>query len=31
MAARSEIDVFFTPNGEVDVFGPIQQRLILIG
>jgi Xaa-Pro aminopeptidase len=31
MAARSEIDVFITTNGEVDVFGPIQQRLILIG
>ena len=31
MAVRSEIDVFITPGGDVEVYGPIQQDLILIG
>ncbi len=31
MAVRTEIDVFVTPKGEVEVFGPIQQELILLG
>ena len=30
MAARSEINVFITPDGKVDVAGEMQQRLILI-
>ncbi len=31
MAARSEIDVFITPDGTVDVAGDMQRDLILIG
>ena len=31
MAVRTEIDVFVTPAGEVEVYGPIQQELLLIG
>jgi len=31
MAVRTEIDVFITPAGKVEVSGPIQQDLILIG
>jgi Xaa-Pro aminopeptidase len=31
MAARAEIDVFLTPAGTVEVYGPIQKDLILIG
>ncbi len=31
MAVRSEIDVFVTPAGSVEVCGPIQQELVLIG
>ncbi len=31
MAVRSEIDVFITPEGQVEVFGPLQEELILIG
>jgi Xaa-Pro aminopeptidase len=31
MAARTEIDVFITPAGGVEVHGPIQKDLILIG
>jgi len=31
MAVRTEIDVFITPSGAVEVCGPIQQELILIG
>ncbi len=30
MAVRTEIDVFITPSGHVDVAGPIQKELILI-
>ncbi|NOZ79992.1 MAG: M24 family metallopeptidase [Acidobacteria bacterium] len=30
MAVRSEIDVFITPSGNVEVAGPIQKELILI-
>ncbi|MBI4702397.1 MAG: aminopeptidase P family protein [Deltaproteobacteria bacterium] len=30
MAARSEIDVFITPSGRVEVSGPMQQELVLI-
>ena len=31
MAVRTEIDVFVTPAGTVEVFGPIQRELILLG
>lgn len=31
MAVRTEIDVFITPTGSVEVCGPIQKELILIG
>lgn len=31
MAVRSEIDVFITPAGAVEVCGPIQKELVLIG
>lgn len=31
MAVRTEIDVFITPAGSVEVCGPIQDRLVLIG
>jgi Xaa-Pro dipeptidase len=31
MAVRTEIDVFVTPSGSVEVSGPIQKDLILIG
>jgi len=31
MAVRTEIDVFITPGGSVEVYGPIQKDLILIG
>jgi Xaa-Pro aminopeptidase len=31
MAVRTEIDVFITPSGQVEVYGPIQKELILIG
>jgi Xaa-Pro aminopeptidase len=31
MAVRSEIDVFITPSGKVDVAGAIQKELVLIG
>ncbi|MBZ5640712.1 MAG: M24 family metallopeptidase [Acidobacteriia bacterium] len=31
MAVRSEIDVFVTPAGKVDVAGPMQRDLILLG
>jgi Xaa-Pro aminopeptidase len=31
MAVRTEIDVFVTPAGEVEVYGPIQKELLLIG
>jgi Xaa-Pro aminopeptidase len=31
MAVRSEIDVFITPAGRVEVFGPMQQELIRVG
>lgn len=31
MAVRSEIDAFITPAGEVEVYGPVQQELILVG
>jgi Xaa-Pro aminopeptidase len=31
MAVRTEIDVFITPAGSVEVSGPIQEELILIG
>ena len=31
MAVRTEIDVFITPAGSVEVCGPIQKDLILIG
>jgi Xaa-Pro dipeptidase len=31
MAARSEIDVFVTPSGKVDVTGPMQRELVLLG
>ena len=31
MAVRTEIDVFIKPDGEVEVCGPIQKDLILIG
>jgi len=31
MAARTEIDVFVAPDGEVVVSGPMQQELILVG
>lgn len=31
MAVRTEIDVFITPAGSVEVCGPIQKELILIG
>ena len=30
-AVRTEIDVCITPAGKVEVFGPIQEDLILIG
>jgi Xaa-Pro aminopeptidase len=31
MAVRTEIDVYITPQGQVEVFGPIQKDLLLIG
>jgi Xaa-Pro aminopeptidase len=31
MAARSEIDVFITPSGKVEVAGPMQSELVLLG
>lgn len=31
MAVRTEIDVFITPSGQVEVYGAIQQELILLG
>lgn len=31
MAVRTEIDVFVTPSGSVEVVGPIQKDLILVG
>jgi len=31
MAVRTEIDVFITPEAKVEVFGAVQQELILIG
>lgn len=31
MAVRSELDVFITTAGTVEVYGPVQQKLILIG
>ena len=31
MAVRTEIDVFIRPNGTVEVCGPIQRDLILLG
>jgi Xaa-Pro aminopeptidase len=31
MAVRTEIDVFITPDGGVEVYGPIQRELLLIG
>ncbi len=31
MAVRTEIDVFVTTEGSVEVFGPIQKKLLLIG
>jgi len=31
MAVRTEIDVFITPSGSVEVVGPIQRELVLIG
>jgi Xaa-Pro aminopeptidase len=31
MAARTEIDVFITPSGAVEVYGPIQRELVMIG
>jgi Xaa-Pro aminopeptidase len=31
MAVRTEIDVFITPAGKVEVYGPIQQDLLLVG
>lgn len=31
MAVRSEIDAFITPEGQVEVYGPVQQELILVG
>jgi Xaa-Pro aminopeptidase len=31
MAVRTEIDVFITQDGEVEVVGPIQQDLLLVG
>lgn len=31
MAVRSEIDVFLTPSGGVEVFGPIQNELVHVG
>jgi hypothetical protein len=30
MAVRTEIDVFITPSGAVEIAGPIQKELILI-
>ena len=30
MAARSEIDVFITPDGKVDVGGEMQRELVLL-
>jgi len=30
MAVRTEIDVFITPSGSVEVCGPVQQDLILL-
>jgi len=30
MAARSEIDVFVTPDGKPEVFGPMQRELVLL-
>jgi len=31
MAVRTEIDVYLTPDAKVEVYGPIQKELILIG
>jgi Xaa-Pro aminopeptidase len=31
MAVRAEIDVFVTPSGSVEVFGPIQHELVRVG
>jgi Xaa-Pro dipeptidase len=31
MAVRTEIDVFITPAGSAEVYGPVQKELILIG
>jgi Xaa-Pro aminopeptidase len=31
MAVRSELDVFITPSGSVEVIGPVQDRLLLVG
>lgn len=31
MAVRSEIDVLITPQGKIEVYGPVQQELLLIG
>ena len=31
IGVRSEIDVFITPAGKVEVFGPVQSDLVLIG
>ena len=31
MAVRTEIDVYVTPESKVEVYGPIQKDLILIG
>jgi Xaa-Pro aminopeptidase len=30
MAVRTEVDVFITPGGQVEVFGPVQQELVLL-
>ena len=31
MAVRSEIDVFITPDGTPEIYGPMQQELLLLG
>jgi len=31
MAVRSELNVFITPSGSVEVIGPVQDRLLLVG
>jgi Xaa-Pro aminopeptidase len=31
MAVRTEIDVFITPEGKPEIYGPVQQELLLLG